>query len=317
MSDRGSLRRKIAEEEARLAWIEKERAEAFAKLQTLKRRLAKEDAALATTIPPDVLPLPPNIPSTAEEKVALFRSLFRGREDVFPKLWENTKTGRKGYAPACSNEWVGGVCRKPRVKCGSCSHRAFLPVTNQVVLDHLQGQHVIGVYPLLPDKTCFFLAADFDGPSWQEDVAAFAATCRRIGVPPAIERSRSGKGAHAWFFFSGPVIASVARQMGCYLLTETMSSRHQLSMSSYDRLFPNQDTMPSGGFGSLIALPLQHKPRKEGNTVFVDEHFEPSPDQWTYFAALPRLSSEAVQVIADEAMRKDHLIGVLLAISAD
>src|SRR4030066_1282535 len=172
MSDRGSPRRKIAEEEARRAWIEKERGEAPAKPQEPRRRLAKEDAALATTIPPDVLPLPPNIPSTAEEKVALFRSLFRGREDVFPKLWENTKTGRKGYGPACSNEWVGGVCRKPRVKCGSCSHRAFLPVTNQGRPDHLQGQHVIGVYPLLPDKTCFFLAADFDGPSWQEERGA-------------------------------------------------------------------------------------------------------------------------------------------------
>src|SRR4030066_1741830 len=204
MSDRGSPRRKIAEEEARRAWIEKERAEALAKLQELRRRLAKEDAALATTIPPDVLPLPPNIPSTAEEKVALFRSLFRGREDVFPKLWENTKTGRKGYGPACSNEWVRGVCEKPRVKCGKCSQRAFLPVTDQVVLDHLQGRHVIGVYPLLPDETCRLLAADFDGPSWKEDVAAFVSTCRRIGVMPAIERSRSGKGAHAWFFFSGP-----------------------------------------------------------------------------------------------------------------
>jgi superfamily II DNA or RNA helicase len=184
-------------------------------------------------------------------------------------LWENPKTGRKGYSPVCSNEWVRGICQKPRVKCGKCSHRAFLPVTDQVVLDHLQGRHVIGVYPLLPDEGCRLLAADFDGASWQEDVTAFVATCQRIGVPPAIERSRSGKGAHAWFFFSGPVAASVARQMGCHLLTETMSYRHQFGMASYDRLFPNQDTMPAGGFGNLIALPLQQNPRKEGNTVFV------------------------------------------------
>ncbi|MHB0928813.1 MAG: TOTE conflict system archaeo-eukaryotic primase domain-containing protein [Candidatus Nanopelagicales bacterium] len=319
MSDKDNLRKAIAEEEARIARIEKERAEALANLNKLKDRLTEEVSASTPlySVPSDTLPFPYKIPSAAEEKVALFRSLFRGREDVFPRLWENAKTGRKGYAPACSNEWVGGVCRKPLVKCGSCSHRAFLPVTDQVVLDHLQGRHVIGVYPLLPDETCFFLAADFDGPSWQEDVAAFAATCHRIGVPPAIERSRSGKGAHTWFFFSSPVPASVARQLGCYLLTETMSGRHQLAMSSYDRLFPNQDTMPSGGFGNLIALPLQHKPRKDGNTVFIDDNFEAYPDQWAYLAAISRLSAETVHAVADEAWRTDKVIGVPLAISED
>jgi superfamily II DNA or RNA helicase len=319
MSDLESLRKKIADEEARLARAEKERTEALAKLQELKGRLAVEDSAPTPPkpVPSDSLPFPSKTPSTHAEKVALFRSLFRGREDVFPRLWEKTKTGRKGYAPACSNEWVGGVCQKPRVKCGRCSHRGFLPVTDQVVLDHLQGRHVIGVYPLLSDETCLILAADFDGASWQEDVAAFAATCRRIGVPPAIERSRSGKGAHAWFFFSGPVAASVARQMGCHLLTETMSYRHQLGMASYDRLFPNQDTMPAGGFGNLIALPLQQKPRKEGNTVFVDDNFEAYTDQWAYLASLPRLSPETVQAIAEEAARTDRVIGVPLAIPED
>lgn len=241
MSDLESLRKKIAEEEARLARVEKERDEALTRLKELRDRLIG-DLPVPTSpkpIPSDILPFPSKIPSSAEEKVALFRNLFRGREDVFPRLWEKTKTGRKGYSPVCSNEWVRDTCQKPRVKCGKCSHQAFLPVTDQVVLDHLQGRHVIGVYPLLSDETSFFLAADFDGASWQEDVTAFVATCQRIGVPPAIERSRSGKGAHAWFFFSGPVAASVARQMGCHLLTETMSYRHQLGMASYDRLFPN------------------------------------------------------------------------------
>lgn len=319
MSDKYSLRQAIAEEEARLARIEKEREEALAKLQKLKDGLAAEVSVPAPLkpVPSGNLPFPSRPPSTHAEKVVLFRSLFRGRENVFPRLWENTKTGRMGYAPACSNEWVAGVCRKPRVKCGSCSHRAFLPVTDQVVLDHLQGRHVIGVYPLLTDETCFFLAADFDGPSWQEDMTAFAATCQKIGIPPAIERSRSGKGAHAWFFFSGPVPASVARQMGCHLLTETMATRHQLAMSSYDRLFPNQDTMPSGGFGNLIALPLQHKVRKDGNTVFIDNNFDAYPDQWTYLASLPRLSPETVHVIAEEATRTDRVIGVPLALSED
>lgn len=317
--DKDSLRKAIADQEARLARVEKERAEALAILQELKDQIASVDIAPAVPKPEpsDSLPFPSKTPSTAEEKVALFRSLFRGREDVFPKLWENAKTGRKGYSPACSNEWVSGVCRKPRVKCGSCSHRAFLAVTDQVVLDHLQGRHVIGVYPLLPDETCFFLAADFDGPTWMEDVTAFVAVCRTLGVPLAIERSRSGRGAHAWFFFSGPVPASVARQMGCHILTETMSSRHQLKMSSYDRLFPNQDTMPKGGFGNLIALPLQQKSRKEGNTAFVDDNFRAYEDQWVHLAAIPRLSPETVYATVESAARADRVIGVPLAIATD
>jgi hypothetical protein len=281
MSIPESIRHQIAEEEAKLARIEKDREETLARLQELKGRLTEDFSApiFPKPIPFDSLPLQFKVPSSSAEKVALFRSLFRGREDVFPRLWEKPKTGRKGYSPVCSNEWVRGICEKSRIKCGKCPRRAFFPVTDQVVLDHLQGRHVIGVYPLLPDETCRFLAAGFDGASWQEDVTAFVATCQRIGVPPAIERSRSGKGAHAWFFFSGPVPASVARQMGCYLLTETMSRRHQLGMASYDRLFPNQDTMPAGGFGNLIALPLQRQPRKEGNTVFVDHDFKPYPNQ--------------------------------------
>src|SRR5207247_1844443 len=143
--------------------------------------------------------------------------------------------------------WVRGVCEKPRVKCGECPNQAFLPVEDQVILDHLQGRHVVCVYPLLTDERCWFLAADFDKTSWTDDVAAFVETCRVAGLPGAVERSRSGNGAHVWFFFSAPVPATTARKMGCYLITETMSRRHQLSMESYDRLFPNQDTLPRGG----------------------------------------------------------------------
>ena len=129
---------------------------------------------------------------------------------------------------------------------GSVPIRHSLPVTDQVIRDHLQGRHVVGVYPLLTDETCWFVAADFDKRSWTDDVLAFAETCRTIGVPAAVERSRSGQGAHAWFFFAAPVPATAARKMACYLLTETMSRHHQLGMESYDRLFPNQDTLPRG-----------------------------------------------------------------------
>ena len=125
---------------------------------------------------------------TSAEKLALFRSLFRGRENIYPRFWSNARTGRKGYAPACANEWVRGVCEKPRVKCGECPHQAFLPVEDQVILDHLQGRHVVGIYPLLTDDTCWFLAADFDKTSWADDVAAFVETCRRADLPAAVER---------------------------------------------------------------------------------------------------------------------------------
>jgi superfamily II DNA or RNA helicase len=183
-------------------------------------------------------------------------------------------------------------------------------VSDQAILDHLQGRHVMGVYPLLMDETCWFLAGDFDKATWKDDVAAFRETCGNLGIPVAIERSRSGNGAHAWFFFAGPVAANVARRVGCYLITETMSRRHQLSMESYDRLFPNQDTMPRGGFGNLIALPLQHEPRQAGNSVFVNESFEPYADQWTFLAAVPRIDVNVAEAIAREATQTGQVVGL-------
>jgi len=192
-------------------------------------------------------------------------------------------------------------------------NQAFMPVSDQVVIDHLQGRYVMGVYPLLEDETCWFLAVDFDKSSWKEDIGAFAETCRSVGAPVAIERSRSGDGAHAWFFFTAPILANVARRMGCYLITETMSRRHELSMESYDRLFPNQDTMPRGGFGNLIALPLQYEPRQQGNSVFIDERLEPLADQWGYLASVQHIEPASAEVIAREATRTGKVVGVRFA----
>jgi hypothetical protein len=238
-SNQDVIRQKIAKVEKQLASLKAQQAQTEATLKSLKNQLAKtaeRTAPQSSSATSAVL--------TPEEKVALFLHLFRGRDDVYPKLWQNQKSGKKGYSPACANEWVRGVCEKPRVKCGECPNQAFMPVSPDVVLSHLQGRHVIGVYPMLTDETCWFLAADFDKACWREDVLAFTETCRRLSVPYAIERSRSGNGAHVWFFFSNPVAAATARKMGSYLITETMAQRHQLSMSSYDRLFPNQDTLP-------------------------------------------------------------------------
>jgi hypothetical protein len=168
------------------------------------------------------------------------------------------------------------------------------------------------VYPLLHDETSWFLAVDFDKHAWQEDARAFVETARSFDLPVAVERSRSGNGAHVWFFFAAPVAAAAARTMGCHLLTETMARRHELSMSSYDRLFPSQDTMPRGGFGNLIALPLQHEPRQHGNSVFVDDDFAPFPaeQQWSYLASITRIEPATVERIAASATRTGSVIDV-------
>ena len=201
---------------------------------------------------------------STDEKVALFRRLFRGRTDVYPIRWESKTYGKSGYAPACANEWRAGICEKPRIKCGDCSNRLLIPLSDAVIYDHLAGEHTVGVYPLLEDDTCYFLAVDFDEAEWRDDARAFVQSCDELGVPVALEISRSGNGAHAWVFFAGKVSARDARRLGTAIISHTCSRTRQLKLDSYDRLFPNQDTMPKGGFGNLIALPLQKKPRENG-----------------------------------------------------
>lgn len=317
--DRGEqLREAIDREEALLAGLEAEQADSRRRLAALRADLAALGAepAIRVHVP---LAIDAAIPRTPVEKVKLFRSLFRGREDVFPTRFVSKKTGKPGYAPACRNKFVRGVCELPKVKCTDCPNQAFVPFDDLAVADHLMGRHVMGVYPLLEDETCWLLAVDFDKGTWVEDVSAFVEVCSSVGLPRAVERSRSGYGAHVWFFFSAPVSASSARQMGCYLITETMSRRHQLSMESYDRLFPSQDTMPRGGFGNLIALPLQHEPRKEGNSVFLDSELKPYPDdqQWAYLASAPRIDPATVEMVAREATRQGSVVGVRMAEIAD
>jgi len=248
--------------------------------------------------------------SPSEAKIALFRSLFRGREDVYPVRWETKRTGRSGYFPACANKWNRRICQMPRVKCGECRNRKFLALTDDVIRDHLSGKHTIGLYTLLADETCWFLAVDFDKDSWQEDARAFLATCREMGVPAALERSRSGNGAHVWIFFDRPIEAAQPRRLGCAILTCTLDRRHEVGLDSHDRFFPSQDTLPRGGFGSLIALPLQRAPREQGNSVFVNEDFAPYPDQWAFLSTIRRMAAEAVDAIVWDAARAGRIIAV-------
>lgn len=257
--------------------------------------------------------------SPPAEKIALFRSLFRGREDVYPLRFESKKTGKSGYQPACANQWARGLCDMQRVKCADCPNRRFIPLTDDVIHRHLSGQDeagkpfIMGLYPMLLDDSCFLLVIDFDKASWQEDTAAYLSTCRRWGLPAALERSRSGHGGHVWLFFEEPVPAALARALASSLLTETMEQRPGLGLSSYDRLVPGQDTMPKGGLGNLIALPLQKLPREQGNSIFVDSTMAPFADQWAYLATLTKIARPQAEAIVREAEARGRVIGVRLA----
>lgn len=256
--------------------------------------------------------------SSPESKVALFRSLFRGRDDVYARRFENHRTGKSGYSPACANEWAKGICEKPRIKCIACPHQRFLPVTDDAIRWHLSGRDnvghdfTMGVYPLLRDETCYFLAVDMDKEHWRADTRALVETCRRFDLPTTVERSRSGNGGHLWFFFEEAIPAQLARKLGAFLLTETMDSRPGIGLDSYDRFFPNQDTLPQGGFGNLIALPLQKSPRELGNSVFLNDDFEPHPDQWAWLSSICRIKRENIETLVMHAERQGRIIGVRL-----
>ena len=257
------------------------------------------------------------------DKIAIFRSLFRGREDIYPRRFENRNTNKSGYSPVCSNEWVRGVCEKPRIKCLDCQFRRFLPVTDEVIQWHLLGidnsgrDFVMGVYPMLIDETCFFLAADFDKASWREDAVAFLKTCHQMNLPAALERSRSGNGAHVWLFFSEAIPAALARKLGAYILTETMEQHPDVGLDSYDRFFPNQDTLPRGGLGNLIALPLQKLARHSDNSVFVDENLVAYKDQWAFLAALRKIDRTEIESLVHHADAKGRVVGVRLDLAEE
>ena len=273
--------------------------------ELLHKEIDRLQSLLSSKGTPSTLPIMKRHLSL-KEKVDVFRNLFKGREDVFARRWYSRTSGKSGYQPVCRNEWDRQLCDKKRYKCTECPNRSFKPLEYEDIYRHLEGkssngQDVIGAYAILTDNTCNFLCADFDDKSCEhgywKDVLAYVGVCKDWDVPCSIERSRSGNGAHVWIFFEQPLPASKARRLGNTILTEATERYERMDFKSYDRFFPNQDRLPEGGFGNLVALPLQGKARKEGNSVFVDENFVAYENQWDYLLEIKRISKVTVDSI--------------------
>lgn len=283
--------------EARIKEIETKRLALLADLRHLKAKSLLQNPRLSLDTR--------EYPDTAQKRVALFEELFVARSDIFPRYWENEQTGRKGYYPVCEHVWENGRRLKATEIYARHGSRKFAKLDATVIEAHLRGQIVAGTYAIRKDDTCIFLAADFDGEGWKRDASAYCDGASRLGIEALIEISRSGNGAHVWIFFYEPVAASLARKLGSLLLALAASSNPGLRLDTYDRFFPNQDTLPKGGFGNLIALPLQRERRQHGFTEFVDGSYKPFPDQWTVLTEVHRIGREEVSTILEQCLEAD------------
>lgn len=255
--------------------------------------------------------------SSREDSVKIFMNYFKGRNDVYPYLSiDKNNPNIKYYIPACANEWKNGVCNKTMgKKCKNCQYRENKPISKETIYKHMYENYPIGIYPLLENDTCFFLSLDFDDKDSKKDiksdVLAFASVCDKYEVPIAIERSRSGNGIHIWMFFDTNIKARTARKLGSLLLSKTMEISN-ISISSFDRMFPNQDTLPKGGYGNLIALPFQNEPSKYGNTLFIDRNFILIKNQMQYLSSIHKLTEievfEKIKQLSNETIDISHEI---------
>ncbi|MBI2415515.1 MAG: DEAD/DEAH box helicase family protein [Candidatus Kerfeldbacteria bacterium] len=241
---------------------------------------------------------------TPDEKIKLFLSLFKGRPEIFAKRWESRDGLKSGYSPVCQNEWKRGICTKAQGQ--PCQNCVYTALTQEHVRQHLQGELVVGIYPMLADNTSHFLVADFDQTSWQEDATKFIAQCEHYHIPAYLERSRSGNGGHVWLFFSEPYPAAQSRLLGFRLLKAAGLVNQFDPLDSFDRFIPNQDMLRRGAIGNLIALPLQHQARQHGNTVFLDTNkdYQPYEDQWTFLQQVETSTPEQLDSVLADFMDK-------------
>ena len=277
----------------RLQELEKENA-------MLKRILDQHGISYPVSVESSTIEQPTHIVTghairlSLQEKVAIFQNLFKGRDDVFAKRWYSPSSQKAGYQPVCEREWNREYCDKRKY----LSYNDFF---NHLAGKDQFGRDVIGLYPICQDNTCYFLCTDFDDKNcehgYKNDVLAFINVCNSWNVPCYIERSRSGNGAHVWIFFDKPITALKARKLGNAILTEAMNREARLSFKSYDRFFPNQDSLPEGGLGNLVALPLQGMARRKGNSVFLDNKFNAYEDQWTFLSQIHKFSETELDLL--------------------
>lgn len=238
-----------------------------------------------------------------EDKIRAFRGVFTGRQNVVPRFWTSKDGKRSGYSPMCKNEWTD-VCRKP---CRTCPNADYIPLSDKLIEDHFKGRHILGVYPLLTDNSCHFVAVDLDNHSGDrnplDDVIAYHEVCEVQEIPSHSLRSKSGRGYHVYTLFEAPVPAWKARTVVFALLSEASLIGPDVKLSSFDRLFPNQNELTGKGFGNLIGLPFQGQAAKDGHTLFLDPAkgfrmaFE---DQWRVLESIEQVSEARLdKIIAD------------------
>jgi len=232
----------------------------------------------------------PNL--TPDQKIQLYKNIFRARENVFAMHWQKADKSASGYTPVCLNEWKRGTCLKlNRGRCRDCESKKYAKFSEQYIDQHLRGYKTYGIYPLLEDNTSYFIVADFDGKNWEKDAVKFIRECRKQNLFTYLERSRSGSGGHVWLFFEDKYPAYKSRNIAINILKDAKIIDQFEKEDSYDRLFPNQDTLSGKGLGNLIALPLQGESRKQDNTVFIDlKTLTPFEDQWEVLNKIKKIS---------------------------